>query len=279
MSVRCPLPRLRQLLFVATIAGLGAAGPAAALVGGTDTAAFAQVSDGVQFTDNWVLTAAHVGLGVGDLYRNGHGAATIAARYDAPGAGFPSDDLALLRLSTPIFSPTLTLATTVLGPGTLYTPIDVTIASGQGGGARAYAHTLLRQVWPSADIDGPGPGAPAPVDWLVTFPDGFGPPYVEPGDSGGGLFAGHVTDSVGVLLGITSAALTNASVTPALHGSAFVQLASYRTWIDATMAADAADGQHAAWVGSMVPEPATASLWLGAALLAPLWRARRRRAG
>lgn len=280
MFFRCPLPPVRQLLIAASLAGLGFAGPACALVGGTPTSWFAQVSDGVQFSDNWVLTAAHVDLHAGDVYRNGYGSAWIAARYDAPNAAFPRDDLALLRLASPIAAPALQLSGAALPPGRLFEPMPVTIAGGEGGAGRSYAQTLLREVWPVADVDGPGPAAPQHVDWLVTYADDFGPPYVEAGDSGGGLFAGHLGDSTGALLGITSAALTNDIVVPALHGSAFVQLAGYRGWIDATMRADAADGQQARWVGGLVPEPSTPALWLGAALLAPWWRARqRRRAG
>lgn len=41
--------------------------------------------------------------------------------------------------------------------------------------------------------------------------------------------------------------------TGATEGSAFVQVASYRSWIDATMASS---GQQATWVSS-VPEPSS----------------------
>ena len=82
---------------------------------------------------------------------------------------------------------------------------------------------------------------------------------MQGGDSGGGLFLGHVTDS-SVLLGLTSALLTDEKNRPI--GSAFVQPAAYRSWIDATLAADGADTQAVLWLAASVPEPTTWALWL-----------------
>ncbi|WP_332289437.1 trypsin-like serine protease [Aquincola agrisoli] len=266
MPLRCRAP-LRLALSMALA---GAAGQAAAIVGGTSTTAFGQVDSGVQITGNWVLTATHVAYGVGSLYGNGYGSASVAAVYHFGEAGFPADDLTLLRLATAIDAPALALEGTVLAPDTLSAPIAVTIATGSNQWPRGYGATWLQDVWPAFDADGSGPQPAATTNWLITATATLGEPYVQPGDSGGGLFLGHVSDSSSTLLGITSAAVTFDN---GLHASAFVQLASYRAWIDATMAADPADHQQALWVSS-VPEPASCALLLAGIAVLPALRKR-----
>jgi hypothetical protein len=62
------------------------------------------------------------------------------------------------------------------------------------------------------------------VRWLVTYNAGKTAPYVQGGDSGGGLFWGQVKDSTGsLLMGITSAQFT---FDTGQFGSGFVQLAA-----------------------------------------------------
>ena len=134
---------------------------------------------------------------------------------------------------------------------------------------RDYGPTLLQEVLDKVDPDDSGPQTDVPVNWLLAHGAGFGPPYVQSNDSGGGLFLGHVTDS-STLLGIASAAFTDED-DPNVHASSFVQLSAYRDWIDATMATDPFDTQTALWVSS-VPEPATALLWAGALALAGVRR-------
>jgi hypothetical protein len=252
-----------------------AAAPAQAIIGGTATTAFMHVSNGVQITDNWVLTARHVGsLSVNMLYSNGWGQATIAARYELGGGAFPANDLALLRLATPIAAaPALGLLATELLPGVLATPLAATIATGRNQLPRGFAVTGITEVVDAIDPDGDLPLLPVPVSYLISTNGSGQPPIVQGGDSGGGLFLGAVSDSSGALLmGISSAQLQDDARTPI--GSAFVQLASHRSWIDDTMAADLVDSQLALWLPSAVPEPATWALLLaGAAALA----ARRRR--
>lgn len=250
---------------------LAAGGHAAAIVGGTSTTAFGVVgafstgSSGVQITDNWVLTARHVGAGIGATFTDGFGSAVIAQRYQLSGPGFPQNDLALLRLATPIGIAALPIEATVLPPGALATPIDATIATGANQVPRGYGQTLLQEVLDEVDPDDAGPQTSVPVNWLLAHTAAFGPPYVQSNDSGGGLFLGHVTDS-STLLGIASAAVIDGN-DPDVRASAFVQLSAYRDWIDATMAADPFDTQMALWVSS-VPEPGTALLWAGALALA-----------
>lgn len=253
-----------------------AAAPAQAILGGTPTTSFAHVSNGVQITANWVLTARHVGsLGVGDPYSNGFGQAPIAARYNLGPGEFPANDLALLRLSAPIAgAPALGLLATTLLPGVLSVPLAATIATGRNQQPRGYAVTGITEVVDQIDPDDDGPKGKVLVNYLLSINNGGLPPIVQGGDSGGGLFLGAVADSTGALLmGISSAKLSDNGVD---FGSAFVQLSSHRSWIDSTMAGDRVDDQVALWLPSAVPEPGTWALLLaGGAALAMRRRAAR----
>jgi hypothetical protein len=241
--------------------------PAAAIVGGTPTDAFAQVSNGVQITENWVLTARHVGFTGVPTFTNGYGSATIAARYDLGSGPTLFNDLSLLRLSTSIQAPALSLLSDLLPFGTLTSPLDVTIATGRNQTPRGYGQTVLAEVINQVQLEVDKTPANYDVNWLLTYDALHGAPYVEGGDSGGGLFLGHVTDSAGALLmGITSAKLQFDTAGGRGFGSAFVQLAAYRDWIDTTMRLDATDTQMARWV-SAVPEPLTTSMWLAGLLV------------
>ena len=131
----------------ASIAALAACGPAVAIEGGVEGAAssFNHIGYlGVQISDNWVLTAAHTQREVGWTFSNGFGAAQVAQVYTASSQSFPTDDLALLRLDTPIAQTSqLTLLQSALPFGKLDAPVDATIVSGRLGaqGPRQYAHT------------------------------------------------------------------------------------------------------------------------------------------
>jgi hypothetical protein len=245
--------------------------PARAITGSIATASFAAVSSGVQITADWVVTARHVVVGAGASYANGYGERSVAASYALPGE-FPNDDLALMRLAplaTPSAVPLLAVSADLIVDGS-FAPLAVTIASSANStGPRAYAYTTLSEADSSLDPDGPGPKTPVRVNYLISLDSSV---HVQGGDSGGALFAGQVTDS-GVLLGITSALLEDNQKRPV--GSAFVQLAAYRGWIDATMAADLADNEAVLWA-TAVPEPATWLLYLAG--LGSLRFIRRRRA-
>jgi len=243
--------------------------PAWAITGGTATTSFLAVGSGIQVAPDWVLTVQHDGTGVGNPYLNGYGERIVAARYDAPGSGnFPANDLTLLRLAPAATSaPLLPILGTPFGAGT-FPALAVTITSAANQSPRGYGQTTVSEFAPMYDDDGPGPMPAVDVNWLISYDSAV---RVQNGDSGGGLFWGHVSDS-SVLLGLTSATITDE--TGATIGSAFVQLASYRTWIDATMAADATDAQVLNWV-SAVPEPAAWALW-GAGATALLLHRRRR---
>ena len=255
-----------------------AAAPVQAILGGTPTLSFAHVSNGVQITDNWVLTARHVAsLGVGDLYSNGFGQAAIAARYNLGAGDFPANDLALLRLAAPIAgAPALGLLATELLPGVLPVPLAATIATGRNQQPRGFAVTGITEVVDQIDPDDDdGPKGLVVVNYLLSINSGGLLPIVQGGDSGGGLFLGAVADSNGALLmGISSAQLQDDRKAPI--GSAFEQLSSHRSWIDSTMAADLFDDQVALWLQSAVPEPGTWALLLaGGAALAMRRRAAR----
>lgn len=248
----------RCFLAAAIAAGLAGALPAWAIQGGTPTTHFLSVGVGVQITPDWVMTVQHNALGLGSPYSNGYGGRTVLAAYAAPGSGtFPANDFALLRLSPSATAvPYLPVNGTAVPAGP-FGPLNVTIASAANAGpARGYGFTSVSESLLTYDDDGAGPLPPVTVNWLVSYDTTL---YVQGGDSGGGLFLGHVTDS-SVLLGLTSALLTDEKNRPI--GSAFVQPAAYRSWIDATLAADGADTQAVLWLAASVPEPTTWALWL-----------------
>jgi hypothetical protein len=244
-----------------------------AIVGGTFTVDFKTVGPGVQFAPNWVLTANHVGLAVGTGYINGHGTSLIDAVYTPPGAGgFPAHDLRLVHLANAINAPPLPLSSTLYNPVRsdevdFLNPtmnIDVTLTTDSTQFPRGYAHGQLREfIDVYADDQDNNPLTPPvlhTVNWLLLHQNTLGVPYVQGGDSGGGLFMDHVLDDVSPLMGIATAQLDqiNGPGTTAF-ASAYVSLAAYRNWIDATMLADTLDNQVATWVTTAVPEPAT---WL-----------------
>lgn len=262
----------RQLaaLLLASTAAL----PAGAITGGSATAAFPAVGIGVQVTPDWVITARHALIAPGGFYGNGYGLRQVAAVYALPGAGaFPEDDIALMRLapeaSAAGFLPVLGEA---LPEGAIAPALPVTITSALNHSPRGYGFTGVGEAATAYDDDGSGPLPAVRVNWLLSLDAAV---QVQGGDSGGGLFAGHVLDS-SVLLGITSASITDEAGLPI--GSAFVQPAAYRSWIDATMAADLADTQLVAWSAAAVPEPASAGLFAAGALLAASLLRRSRRA-
>lgn len=267
----------------ATLLGWALAAPAQAIENGTPTMAFAPVGFfGVQVAPDWVLTVHHVAAaffptGAGTIdFNNGLGTRPVLARYDAPGAGeFPANDLTLLRLapgSGAGASFYLPLASDLYTPGS-FAPLPVTIASAANSPLpRGYGQTSLSGFEAFTDPDGDGPLGPVPTNYLLSLDANV---YVQGGDSGGGLFWGHVTDASSPLLGLSSAQLGQPGQPPA--GSAFVLLAAYRDWIDQTLASAPGNGQQLQWV-SVVPEPATAALWaLGLAGLAGQATARARR--
>ena len=263
----------------AAAALLALGGPAQAIVGGTSTTAFGHVGTGVQVTDNWVLTARHVALGVGGTYSNGYGSSLVdLVVHYSPGSVFPEHDLSLMRLGTGILAaPDLAIIGDVLPAGLLAAPLPATIATDGNQVPRGYAHTTVRGVADQLDPDGAGARGLVPVNYLITYqlPDRAAAPYVQGGDSGGALFFGTVTDSTSPLWGITSAFISGTDAGGAFNMSGFVQLASYRHWIDTTLATYAPVGpapQTIQWI-SAVPEPqAWVLMAAGAALLTLLRR-------
>lgn len=245
-------PRALSAL-LATTAALWLANPAHAIVGGLPTTDFKATGIGLQVTDNWVLTVQHAAFGIGDTYNNGYGSRSVLARYDAPGSGtFPANDLTLLRLAPgSSIVPRLAVSSDLFSVGS-FAALAVTISSPFNSGPdRGYGATTVGEFAVQIDPDDAGPIGLVDVNYLISLDSAV---HVQGGDSGGGLFLGHVTDSTSPLLGLSSALLTDANNQPI--GSAFVLLAAYRPWIDQTMATDLADNQVVQWT-SAVPEPGT----------------------
>lgn len=286
---RVPQPwrhRPPAALTALALAGLlcGLALPARAISNSTPTTAFAPVGFfGVQVAPDWVVTANHVAaaffpIGSGTIdFGNGLGTRTVIDRFDAPGStGFPANDLTLLRLapgSGPGAGLYLPLASDLYASGS-FGALPVTIAASDPALQRRYGFSTVSAFAQTLDPDDDGPLGPVQVNYLLSFDTSV---YVQPGDSGGGVFWGHLSALNGAaspLLGLASAQLGEAA---APEGSAFVLLAAYRDWIDLTLASAPGNTQQLQWV-SVVPEPATALLWsLGLAAVGAA-AVRRRRA-
>lgn len=261
------------VLIAAAVSLLVSSMPAHAIVGGLPTTDFKATGIGLQVTDNWVLTVQHAAFNVGDIYSNGYGSRTVLARYDAPGSGtFPANDLTLLRLALGVSVPSLAVSSDLFADGS-FAALAVTISSPLNSGpARGVGYTTVNEFTTLVDPDDAGPLPPVVANYLVSNDSAV---HVQGGDSGGGLFLGHVVDQTSPLLGLSSALLTDANNQPT--GSAFVLLAAYRGWIDQTLAGDLSDAQAINWV-SAVPEAGAGWLWaLGLAGVAVAVAARRQR--
>lgn len=256
----------RPLLSCAFAMALWCASPAHAIVNGANTSSFNAVGElgsasGVLISDNWVLTAAHVANGLtvgGSSFDSLGGASLIDAVYTFSSAAFPNNDIALVHLSTSLDTTTPILNDQVIKNNQAASLGTLTMATAQNQVPNGFATTLASGTTITHTED----GVTSTVNWITTN----GQAYLQGGDSGSALFQGAVSDSGGaLLLGIASAALVN-NTNGASLGSAFVQVANYKNWIDTTMASS---GQQAIWASS-VPEPSSMALYAlgGLAILA-----------
>lgn len=256
-------------LSCALAAALCLAAPAHALVNGTATSNFSAVGDlagasGVLIADSWVLTATHVAtqLTAGtSTFSSLAGSSLVDAVYSFSSAAFPNNDISLVHLSTAITAAALPVLNDQIVRGNQSSSLGtMTIVTSKNQEPNGFG-TVSPYAVVTTNQDSTT-GVTSTVNWIVTS----GAVHVEGGDSGGALFKGAVTDSGGaLLLGITSAAPT---LSTGESLSAFVQVANYKSWIDATMASS---GEHAVWLSTVsnVPEPSTLALFAlsGLALL------------
>lgn len=257
------------LALALTMAGtLASFVPAHAIEQGTATTQFDAVGQingmsGVLIADQWVLTASHVAgdITVGSTAFMSDGTqAVIDQVVMNPGASFPGNDLALVHLATTL--------TGVAAP-TLY-DVVLTDATAQGTVTLTTAQNQTPNGMATATMSGAMPvytdtltNVSYATNWLLTS----GTALVQSGDSGGGLFQGSVTDSAGAtLLGIASARVT----TNGISYSAWVQVASYKAWIDSVVSST---GDTVLWA---TPVPEAPGLLLMACGFLPLVLRRRR---
>jgi hypothetical protein len=270
MKLDLALRTIAALALAATLA------PAHAISNGSSSTGFGSVGVGVQVAPNWVFTAQHLAPGVGIPYSNAYGSRTVAAVYTAPGStGFPANDFALLRLAPAASAAPFLPVNGSLVPYGQFAPWNVTLASpaGAAAGSRIYGFSTISESLLTYTDTGFNPPVTSTVNWLMSYDTRV---HVQGGDSGTALFAGHVTDS-SVLMGIASALITDDPGLVAL-GSAYVQPAAFRSWIDATMLADTADNNAVLWtnVSVPVPEPGSWAMW-GVGALGLGWLVTRRR--
>jgi V8-like Glu-specific endopeptidase len=233
-----------------------ASAPAFAIVAGTASANFQDVGDlsgasGVLIAPNWVLTAAHVADGVmlnSTQYISALGSSLIDAKYTFDNLAHPSNDIALVHLTNSINGAYPVLNDVRYNTSAKVTALGaLTMTSAQNQAPQGYGYTTGKSAMSSYSAG----SITSTVNWIVTN----GGAKVQPGDSGGGLFLGKVSDSAGaILLGVASASMTTSG---GGSMSAFVQTAPYKTWIDTTMASS---GQRAVWTTTTVPEASTLAL-------------------
>jgi len=238
--------------------------PAQALVNGVATSQFNAVGEvagmsGVLIADGWVLTASHVvgAIQLGSTaFVSGAGQSVIDTVVVHPQASMPGNDLALLHLSSALQSVAAPVLYDIeLGPLSAHGAVTLTSAQNQNPNGYAYGGLAgaLATYTQTTATGGVTTTTSYDTHWLLTS----GAAYVQGGDSGGGLFLGQVQDSAGsTLLGIASAQLSSNGV----YESAWVQVASYKGWIDSTLAST---GQSAQWYSAVPEVPALALLLCG----------------
>jgi hypothetical protein len=218
--------------------------------------------DGVLIAPNWVLTAAHVAR-TGGSFQTAAGSAPVAAVFKAGTLGFPDDDLALLYLGSALDVGVLPrVYGNVLHANDAIAYGAVTLVAAQDSNTQQYVHSALVTAYPHFTTED---GVVHTTWYVVAGSRADTSPLLQGGDSGSGLFAGHLDGhDEALLMGIASATCNT-------RYSCFVQPAAYREWIDSTMNAS---GQDVQWSLAPVPEPSTWVL-LGAGLvMIATWRGR-----
>jgi secreted trypsin-like serine protease len=249
---------------------------------------------GVLIAGNWVLTAAHVGVGITvgtSTFIIGGNAYTVAAVDINPGYNGTTlqDDIALVRLSTNVanvtpavlYNGTSELGTVATWVGYGVSGNGTTGDSGIGRGTvRAATNAVDAFYQPSTGIASQLGGTalladfddnttanntlgnlPYPPTWSVATPTSL-EGSLAPGDSGGGVFA-NISSSI-VLIGL------NDFVAAGNFGST----TQYGAILGATRVSP-----YVGWIDSSIPEPGQATAAGGVLAVLAALGARKRRGG
>jgi Trypsin len=265
--LHCTQRFAKLLLWAGVALSVAAGGAAHAITNGSDTISFNAVGElgfasGVQIAESWIVTAAHVAAGVVtdvSTFQGLTGASVVDQVYFLEMADGVMPDIALLHLAQAIQDvPLPSVNDGIITQESVAAVGQVTMVTAQNQSPNGFGVATLHAVATFDSSDGSG----SSLNWLITE----GEAAVEGGDSGGALFMGTPQDSANaVLLGVVSLASYEFTFDGDPSASAFVPLAPYKDWIDATMMPS---GEQVQWVtaipaadAAVVPEPGTCALW------------------
>lgn len=200
----------------------------------------AQGFSGIQIAPSWIVTAAHVAPTVDSFFTNHYGAAAVAgivraqttAPSDSPLPGAPRDDLALVRLTSPIAAPYLPrLLDDEMLMHRRANPDACTLVSNNPGLSHRYAGFARVQ----ALIRREG------YEFVLAEGDGVN---LVSGDSGSAMFLGFLRHASveAVLFGVASARTVDKK---GQNIGVYARVGAHRKMMDEAMAGS---GQRLSWL-------------------------------